>query len=977
MGYMRTTKLILTFFAVLFLLVFPGCKKASGASPGLKPPYTSFRDIPGVTDEEIRAIEALQEQRRSFVYGVGISSEAFYGENSRIEGFSALFCEWLGELFEIPFIPVIYSWVDRLEGLRTFEIDFTGSLTATDERRKTYFMTSAIAERLIKYFRIAGAMPLDEIARERPLRFAFFEGSSTFVEVTSQLEGVKYEVIYVNDDNDAYKKMKSGEVDAFLAEGIQETAYDIYGDVVTSDFYPLIYAPVSMSTQNPRLAPVISIMQKALDHQASPYVVALYNTGYQKYRMRKFFMQLSEEERNYIWQHRVVPFAAETSNYPVSFYNAREKQWQGIAFDVIYELEDLTGLRFQRVNNENDDWAELLKMLEDGTVLMVTELMYSTDRAGHFLWPEVTLMVDHSALISRTDFRNISLNEIIYIRVGLIRNYGHTELFWRWFPNHANTVEYENIIAAFNAMERGEVDVVMTSNHEALILSHYLERTGFKNNFIFGNDFNSTLGFSKNSAVLCSIINKALYLIDTKRISGQWMNKTFDYKSKLIHERIPWLTGTSVLFLSLVILLLILFQKKHQEGRRLEKLVQERTKELRNSQLDLETALKGAQSANRAKSVFLANMSHEIRTPINAIVGMTSIGKSAADTAQKDYCFVKIEDASNHLLGVINDVLDMSKIEANKFELSPADFNFESMIRRIVSVINFRADEKQQKLTVHIDQNIPPTLFGDDQRLAQIITNLLGNAIKFTPEKGAIDLNADFLGEQDGLCTIQIAVTDTGIGMTPEQQERLFTAFQQAEADTTRKFGGSGLGLSISRSIVEMMGGKIWLQSEKDKGSTFTFTVQMKRGEENYREISSTQEINLDDIHNLFTGRRILLAEDIEINREIVTTQLKPTGLEIDEAENGAVALKMFEAAPEKYDMIVIDVQMPEMDGYEATQRIRSLDAPNAKTIPILAMTANVFREDIEKCLEVGMNDHIGKPLDFTEFLKKLCNYLL
>jgi signal transduction histidine kinase/CheY-like chemotaxis protein len=394
------------------------------------------------------------------------------------------------------------------------------------------------------------------------------------------------------------------------------------------------------------------------------------------------------------------------------------------------------------------------------------------------------------------------------------------------------------------------------------------------------------------------------------------------------------------------------------------------------SQEELKTALDGAQSANHAKSVFLANMSHEIRTPINAIVGMTSIGKSSADTAKKDYCFVKIEGASIHLLGVINDVLDMSKIEADKFELSPADFNFESMIQRVISVINFRADEKRQKLAVRIDRNIPPTLFGDDQRLAQVITNLLSNAVKFTPEEGSIDLTADFLGEQDGVCTIQVAVTDTGIGVTPDQQKRLFTAFQQAEAQTTRKFGGSGLGLSISKTIVEMMGGKIWIQSELNRGSIFTFTVQMKRGEENSRESSSAQPLNLNDIHNMFRGRRILLAEDVAINREIVMTQLEPTGLKVDEAQNGLEALKMFEAAPQKYDMIVIDVQMPEMDGYEATRHIRALDVPNAKTIPILAMTANVFREDIAKCLEAGMNDHIGKPLDFAEFLKKLRFYL-
>jgi signal transduction histidine kinase len=235
---------------------------------------------------------------------------------------------------------------------------------------------------------------------------------------------------------------------------------------------------------------------------------------------------------------------------------------------------------------------------------------------------------------------------------------------------------------------------------------------------------------------------------------------------------------------------------------------------------------------SKHKSAFLANMSHEIRTPMNAIIGMITIGKSADDIERKNYCFNKIEDASNHLLGVINDILDMSKIEANKFELSPDEFDFEKTLQRVVNVVNFRVDEKKQKFMVHIDKAIPGSLIGDDQRLAQVMTNLLGNAIKFTPENGSLKLDTRFLGEEDGVCTVQISVTDTGIGISPEQQKKLFQSFQQAEAGTTRKYGGTGLGLAISKSIVEMMGGRIWVESEPAKGSTFSFTAKFKRCEE-------------------------------------------------------------------------------------------------------------------------------------------------
>ncbi|MDR3335808.1 MAG: response regulator [Treponema sp.] len=525
-------------------------------------------------------------------------------------------------------------------------------------------------------------------------------------------------------------------------------------------------------------------------------------------------------------------------------------------------------------------------------------------------------------------------------------------------------------------------------------------------------------------------------------------------------------------------------------------------------QRDLEKALEAAEAASRAKSDFLANMSHEIRTPMNAIIGMTAIGKSASDIERKDYCLTKIGDASNHLLGVINDILDMSKIEANKFELSPLEFGFEKMLQRVVNVINFRIDEKKQNLSVHIDKAIPRTLIGDDLRLAQVITNLLSNAVKFTPDQGSVALNARFVKEENSICTIQIEVTDTGIGISPEQQRRLFTSFQQAENSTTRKFGGTGLGLAISKRIVEMMGGTIWINSESGRGSTFAFTIQAERGTDarqglpslgvNWSNIRVLMADDDKDIRDYFMeiaqqfgfscdvaadGERairlidqngdydlyfvdwkmpgmngveltrkikergadnsivimisaaewsviendakeagvnkflpkplfpsaiadliteclgvdfllqaenlkkeeidnfekycILLAEDVEINREIVLTLLEPTKLSIDCAENGAEALRFFSESPGKYDMIFMDVQMPEMDGYEATRQIRSLTIPRAKQIPIIAMTANVFREDVEKCLEAGMNDHVGKPLDFNDVLAKLRKYLV
>jgi PAS domain S-box-containing protein len=400
--------------------------------------------------------------------------------------------------------------------------------------------------------------------------------------------------------------------------------------------------------------------------------------------------------------------------------------------------------------------------------------------------------------------------------------------------------------------------------------------------------------------------------------------------------------------------------------------------EAKNIETERLEALEQANAANKAKSEFLANMSHEILTPLNAITGMTIIGKSAADMKQAAYCFGRIEEASSHLLGIINDILDMSKIEAKKFELSLSEFYFEKMFQKAINIFSFNMEKKRQKFKVNMDRTIPEILLGDEQRLMQIITNLVGNAVKFTPEDGSIRIDTCFLEEKDGICAIQVMVADSGIGISPEQQKLLFESFQQAENSTSRKFGGTGLGLAITKNIIEMMGGTIQVESELGKGAIFTFTVQLKRGEERDHSLGVNDEYKEDQNRSpQFAGRHILLVEDVEINREIVLALLEPTLLDIDCAKNGKEALAMFSKNSEKYDMIFMDLQMPEMDGYEATRSIRSLNIPNAKIIPIIAMTANIFKEDVEKCLESGMNGHIGKPLGPDEVLKQLRTYLI
>ena len=393
-------------------------------------------------------------------------------------------------------------------------------------------------------------------------------------------------------------------------------------------------------------------------------------------------------------------------------------------------------------------------------------------------------------------------------------------------------------------------------------------------------------------------------------------------------------------------------------------------------QKDLEVARTAAEAANIAKSEFLSRMSHEIRTPMNAIIGMTQIARNTNDEERIRNSLFKIDNASKHLLALINDILDISKIEANKLELQSELFDLGEFIDNIHSIINVKAEEKDQTFILSYSELLPKYLVGDQLRFSQVIINLLGNAIKFTPINGLISLEIKKLECSKDECAMEIRISDSGIGISAENQKKLFAPFEQADGSITREYGGTGLGLAICKYIVELMGGKIWVESSPGNGSVFIFTARMRIGDDtNGMMRTRHHDIDITEIDDL--GKyTILLAEDIEINREIVYAILEDTNIAIESAENGARAVEMFTCAPDKYNIVFMDLQMPIMDGLEAARRIRALNTEKAQKIPIVAMTANVFKEDVDKCLSAGMNDHIAKPIDRNQLLEKLVYFL-
>jgi signal transduction histidine kinase/ActR/RegA family two-component response regulator len=390
--------------------------------------------------------------------------------------------------------------------------------------------------------------------------------------------------------------------------------------------------------------------------------------------------------------------------------------------------------------------------------------------------------------------------------------------------------------------------------------------------------------------------------------------------------------------------------------------------DMMETQNKLEQAVSEAKLANEHKSDFLARMSHEIRTPMNAVIGMTKIIKKKlasenVNIKELNINVDQIDTSSHHLMSLLNDILDISKIESGKIELYIEDTDLLKLAQNVSVIIQSRCMEKNITFDTKFDIPQDYTYSVDALRLRQVLINLLGNAVKFTPENGNISFSILRKHYDDNIAQIDFSVQDTGIGIPEDSINRLFEPFQQAD-QISKKYGGSGLGLIISKSIVQMIGGDIVVKSELGKGSEFNFTLLLQENK------AETEEISVEDYTDSLKGKRTLLVDDVPINRIVAASMLEATGIEIEEADDGTTAVTAFKENPQNYyDIIFMDIQMPEMNGYDATRAIRNLDRPDAKTIPIVALTANAFKDDIDKSMESGMNAHLAKPMDMEKLI--------
>ena len=757
------------------------------------------------------------------------------------------------------------------------------------------------------------------------------------------------------NDEGLYFYLMNGEIDLLLSGIIYN--HDSVRVIATYNSQP--YYIVTNPSNKEVLDGLNMALERILD--ANPNFAAERYAA--NFPARLVNVQFSDRDLEYVKKRKTITVAVPENWYPFYCKETSQKNHVGIMVDVLDKIKDFTGLDFSYVYAKN--YSDAVHLVQRG----------KADILGFFLGDEN----DAAQLGLALSASYVSANNIIvrnkacsYPAPGLVGALVESQRF----PSGISAEKirsYPGIKEALAAVNSGEVDFIygLSSKMEQDILRYHFTNLA---PVTLVND-QSAISFALPTPVdpdLLTVLNKAINnlsesertVIRNRNLESIGVNEfsltDFIYANPLQFMFIVMFV-LSVLFTALLLAI----------GARMKATV-------------IQGNLKRAEAANLAKSEFLSRMSHEIRTPMNGIVGMSTIAMQNIDNTDKiKDCLEKVIMSSKHLLALINDVLDMSKIESGKVELRHESFNFRAFLQDFENLYGEQAKSKGISYETILASDLEVQIIGDSLRLNQVLSNLLSNALKFTPAKGMIKLRVSKTGEDQENVYLRFEVIDTGCGIAEENYDKIFESFEQENVDVTYKYGGTGLGLSIVKRFTGLMGGGIHVTSVQGSGSTFTVDLPFGKIKESgkptrFSDINGRNDLAKDcyAVDYDFKGKRILLVEDNELNREIAEELIGVTGASVESAEDGVQAVEMFkESAEGYYDLILMDVQMPHMDGYEATRCIRALGRSDAQKVPIFAMTANAFAEDVQKSREAGMNAHISKPLNIRAVYKQMNRY--
>jgi len=863
---------------------------------------------------------------------------------------------------------VTCDWSDCFEKLKNGEIDIMGDISYTEDRaEEMLFSDEPMGEE--KYYLYADLSREDITASDfktlNGKKIGVLMGTEPEVMLTEWEEkyDLKTQHVNISNNEDVKQKLANHEIDCFVS--LEESFWAELGistmtRVGKSDIY---YA---INKDRADIKEELDNAMRALE-DADPFYTA---DLYKRYFSLDYTPILTGEEKAWLKEHGAIRMGFLTGDSGVSTYDPATGEITGTITDYIQFARDCLGnqeLVFQMVGYDSQK-AEL-DALKSGEIDMVFHFDQSPNLAEDYrvACTNTTWTSNMMAVTNKQHFNENQAN-----RVAVPQNkISLTRYIAVYYPQW-EIVDCAAQEDAARLVKDGQADCFVTgvSSQE-----NYSKKYDFYS-VPLPNPAKSCFAVNSGNRHLLSILNKTIKAMPTNMLTGSLaMHKSSARKvtlSEFIRDNFFMVLLVSSIFVAVILLAILKLLRKARKAEAAARKAANDTQELNEK---LQIAAENAESANRAKSTFLFNMSHDIRTPMNAIIGYADLAsRHLDDPAKLEKYMENIQVCGQNLLMLLNNVLDLARIENDKTEMEYSVSDVDKDFRNCIAMFQNQADSKGQTLTV--TTQLPyPYIYADIPHLTEVCTNLVSNAVKYTGAGGTIRCGiTQKPGEKEGWCDTVVTVADNGIGMSQEFQKHIFEPFERERTSTVSKVEGSGIGMGIVKKLVELMGGTVEVESKIGVGSTFTVTIPCRIASED--EIQAKREINPSD-QKCLCGTRILLTEDNDLNAEIATELLQEEGCTVDRAKDGVECVDMLEkAANGTYQLILMDVQMPVMNGYDATKKIRRMDDPQKANIPIVAMTANAFSEDKQVALDAGMNDHIAKPINMNILVPTIQKYL-